>query len=57
VPSMKVSEALKREGILVRRPFAETNLKEWTRIGTGPIDQQQKVLDVVEKMMIKPDKP
>ncbi len=57
VPSMKVSEALKREGILVRRPFAETNLKEWTRIGTGPIDQQQKVLDVVEKMKVKLDKP
>lgn len=47
----ELSARLKKRGILVRRPFREKHLWEWTRIGTGPIADLQHLLDVAEEML------
>lgn len=44
-------ERLRGEGILVRRPFREAHLAEWVRIGTGPKDAMQRVLDVAAELL------
>ena len=47
----EASLRLKEKGILLRRPFREKNLWEWTRIGTGPVPYMQQLLSVVEEMI------
>ena len=44
---------LQKEGVLIRRPFAEPHLSEWTRIGTAPIQHERHVLDLIKEMMDK----
>ena len=44
---------LQKEGILIRRPFAEPHLGEWTRIGAAPIQHERQVLDLIKEMMDK----
>ncbi len=46
-----LSVRLKKENILIRRPFREEHLWMWTRIGTGPLPYMQRLLDVVKGMM------
>jgi len=46
-----VSARLKKEGLLLRRPFREKHLWEWTRIGTGPISHMRRLLDIVEEIV------
>ncbi|HWA83732.1 MAG TPA: histidinol-phosphate transaminase [Fimbriimonadaceae bacterium] len=39
-----VSDHLKQFGFLIRRPFREKHLKDWSRVGTLPIAQQTEML-------------
>lgn len=48
----ELSSRIREEGILLRRPFRESHLWEWSRIGTGPIPYMQKLLDTAEEMML-----
>ncbi len=43
---------LGNENILIRRPFREKHLCDWTRIGVGPIPYMQRLLDVAEEMIL-----
>jgi len=42
---------LESEGILLRRPFPESHLSEWVRIGTASIQHEKHILDVTKEMM------
>ncbi len=46
-----VSARCREVGILLRRPFREPTLTHWTRIGTGPIPEMQRVLDLLKSML------
>ncbi len=44
---------LNSKDILIRRHFREENLKEWIRIGAGPLHIQSIVIDELKKIFIK----
>jgi len=47
IPVIEIKDILDRQGILIRRPFEETHLREWVRVGTAPVPYEQKVLAAV----------
>lgn len=53
LPGEEISSMLKKEDILLRRPFREKHLCEWTRIGTGPASYMQRLLDVIEEVILE----
>ncbi len=51
IPGNEVRIRLQSEGILLRRPFSESHLSEWVRIGTASIQHEQYILTVINEMM------
>jgi histidinol-phosphate/aromatic aminotransferase/cobyric acid decarboxylase-like protein len=47
----ELSRRLKEESVLIRMPFREEYLKEWTRIGTDSKEIMQKVINVAKEMV------
>lgn len=52
ISGIDISSRLKKEGILIRRPFREKQLCEWTRIGTAPLPYMQRLLVVIKEMIL-----
>lgn len=53
ISETELRSRLQKEGVLIRRPFAEPHLSEWTRIGTAPIQYEQRIVDLIKEMMDK----
>jgi len=53
IPVIEIKSILNKEDILIRRPFEESHLQEWVRLGTAPIPFEKKVLDVIKECLIK----
>ena len=49
---INLSEVMREQGILIRRPFREAHLLEWTRIATGPIPDMDRVLSIVRGLLL-----
>jgi histidinol-phosphate aminotransferase len=50
-PTVDVSDIMHDNDILVRRPFREEHLKEWTRIGTAPMSVMERLLCIFKEFM------
>ncbi|MBF0517051.1 MAG: histidinol-phosphate aminotransferase family protein [Nitrospirae bacterium] len=47
----QLSERLRNMGILLRRPFREEHLRQWTRIGTAPVEQLTPLLEMSKELV------
>ncbi|MBF0320225.1 MAG: histidinol-phosphate aminotransferase family protein [Nitrospirae bacterium] len=47
----QMSLNLRDKGILLRRPFREEHLRQWTRIGTAPVEKLDLILDMSKELI------
>ncbi|MEO5360779.1 MAG: histidinol-phosphate aminotransferase family protein [Nitrospirota bacterium] len=47
----QMSLKLRDKGVLLRRPFREEHLRQWTRIGTAPVEKLDAVLEMSKELL------
>ncbi len=51
IDSLEAKKQLEQYNFLIRRPFREAHLKDWTRIGTAPLRVEEEFLNKISKLI------